>query len=211
MKKKGYEIFIWVVTVIFIGAIFFFPERVPVHWNSDWQIDEYGSRYTLLILAFLPILAYYGMMLTKKIDPKKGNFQSREKTYDIVRNLLSFMMILLSGFFYYLTVNPNVDGSIGISILLGCLLIGLGNYMPKVPANFFVGIKTPWTLSNDIVWAKTHRLGGYGFVLFGVLMIITGLFKVSHMSWVIVIGVVLTVVFPMIYSYVIYKKLEKNQ
>ena len=54
--KKAYDIFIWCVTGLFIGAIFLLPESVPVHWNGNWEIDRYGSRYTLIILAIIPIL-----------------------------------------------------------------------------------------------------------------------------------------------------------
>ena len=61
--KKAYDIFIWCVTGLFIGAIFLLPESVPVHWNGNWEIDRYGSRYTLIILAIIPILLYYGMLL----------------------------------------------------------------------------------------------------------------------------------------------------
>ena len=175
--KKAYDIFIWCVTGLFIGAIFLLPESVPVHWNGNWEIDRYGSRYTLIILAIIPILLYYGMLLAKKVDPKRHNFQSREKTYDLFRYGLSFFFILLCCFFYYMTFFPKANGEKIMLLLLGILIIGMGNYMPRLPQNYFLGIKTPWTLSNEYVWQKTHKIGGYSFVIVGIIIAVYGLLE----------------------------------
>ena len=147
--KKAYDIFIWCVTGLFIGAIFLLPESVPVHWNGNWEIDRYGSRYTLIILAIIPILLYYGMLLAKKVDPKRHNFQSREKTYDLFRYGLSFFFILLCCFFYYMTFFPKANGEKIMLLLLGILIIGMGNYMPRLPQNYFFSDATRRTSSRE--------------------------------------------------------------
>lgn len=78
MKNKLFDVFIWVITLVFVGSIFTMSDIVPVHWNMNWEVDRYGSRYNFLIVALLPIFTYYGMLLTKNIDPNKKKFFGRE-------------------------------------------------------------------------------------------------------------------------------------
>lgn len=209
--KKAYDIFIWCVTVLFIGAVFFMPETVPVHWNANWEIDSYGSRYMMLILAVIPILIYYGMLLTKKVDPKRYNFQSREKTYDMFRYGLSFFFILLCSFFYYMTIFPKTNGQKIMLLLLGIFIIGMGNYMPRLPQNYFLGIKTPWTLSNEYVWKKTHKIGGYSFVITGIIITVYGLLELPYSFIVLIVVIFVDVIFTFIYSCFVFKKIERKK
>lgn len=209
--KKAYDIFMWCVTGVFVGIIFFMPDTVPIHWNANWEVDSYGSRYVMLILAFLPILIYYGMLLTKKIDPKRQNFQSREKTYDLYRYGLSFFFVLLCTFFYYMTIVPEANGEKIILILLGVLMIGMGNYMPRLPQNYFLGIKTPWTLSNEYVWQKTHKIGGYTFVLGGMIIAIYGLLELPYSFIVLMVVLIADVIFSFLYSYYVFKRIKDEK
>ena len=209
--KKAYDIFIWCVTGLFIGAIFLLPESVPVHWNGNWEIDRYGSRYTLIILAIIPILLYYGMLLAKKVDPKRHNFQSREITYDLFRYGLSFFFILLCCFFYYMTFFPKANGEKIMLLLLGILIIGMGNYMPRLPQNYFLGIKTQWTLSNEYVWQKTHKIGGYSFVIVGIIIAVYGLLELPYSFIVVIVGLLIDAVFSFIYSYIVFKRIETEK
>lgn len=205
MKKRFYEVFLWTITILFIIGIFFMPETVPVHWNEHWEVDGYGSRYTVIIIALLPMLIYYGMILTKKIDPKKNQFQSREKTYDLFRYGLSLFFIALCTFLYYMTFFPESNGQIILFCLFGIMMIGVGNYMPRIPQNYFLGIKTPWTLADEYVWKKTHKIGGYAFVIEGLIILLYGLFDLPYGVFVIVGTLLIEVAFTFIYSYVIYK------
>lgn len=201
---KKYDIFLFVVTVLLVVGVFFFSETVPIHWNASWQVDGYGSRYTLLILAFLPMVVYYGMSLTKRIDPRKDVLKYRGRTYDTIQKYLSFFFILLVIFFYYMTLKPESNGTILISFILGGMFIMLGNYMPTVPKNYFLGIKTPWTLASEVVWKKTHKVAGYCYVLAGVLIIVGGLID---MYWVIFASIGVATVYVFIYSYIEFKRL----
>ena len=169
MKKKIFDIVLWIITLFFIGGVFLMPETVPIHWDINWKVDGYGSRYYLIILALFPILVHYGMFFAKKIDSRKRNIEKREKTYEIFRYGLTCFFIVLVVIFYYLTLNPQGNIKVILLSVLGLLLIGMGNYMPKVPQNYFLGIKTPWTLANEYVWKKTHKLGGYSYIVVGLI------------------------------------------
>lgn len=79
MKKRIFDMIVWIMTIVFISGVFFMPDTIPIHWNSQWEVDNYGSRYMMLIVASLPILIYYGILLSKKIDPKKVIFKIRKR------------------------------------------------------------------------------------------------------------------------------------
>lgn len=211
MKKiKIFDVFIWMITFVFVIGVFFLPKTVPVHWDVNWNIDRYGSRYELFIVAFIPLLTYYGMLFTKKIDPHRKGILSREKTYDLIRTWLSLLMILFAGFIYVMTIKPHMNGTFILCFLFGFMFIGLGNYMPKIPKNYFLGIRTPWTMASEYVWKKTHLLSGYAFVISGVLIILSG-FISKEALFIVLLGVIFIDMFiAYVYSYKVYQKETKN-
>ena len=97
-----------------------------------------------------------------------------------------------------------------IGLGIGILFILIGNYMPKLPRNFFFGIRSPWTLASDIVWHRTHRISGVLFVIGGLLMIVLSLFKVSMITSLTIVLIPLLVFTAFIYPYFLYRKLQKE-
>ena len=104
--------------------------------------------------------------------------------------------------------DASVDISSFVFVAVGLLLMIMGNFLGKVRKNFFLGIRTPWTLASDEVWAKTHRLGGWCFVIAGAFMAIMGVAAPpSGMPWVIAVIVAIALV-PVVYSYIAYRRIE---
>lgn len=208
MKRWGFDIFLWFMTFVLISLVFMMPDTIPIHWDYNWNIDGYGSRYYLLILSIIPVLIYYGMLLTKVIDPLRKNIEKREKTYNIFRYGLTSFSILLVSILYYLSFNPQVEPKKMLLILMAIVFIGMGNYMPKVPKNYFLGIKTPWTLANDYVWQKTHKVGGYSWIMIGIVVGMYGLFNLPY-EYIVMIGLIGgDTLFLMGYSYCIYRRID---
>lgn len=187
------------------------PEQVPIHWNIAGEVDGYGSR---TIGAFgLPLLNL-GLLLMMKylpaIDPRKHNYEKFKGFYGI----FVWIMILFMTGLYLLTIAWALGYRPSISLFtklgLGILFMVLGNYMGKVRPNWFYGIKTPWTLENEEVWIKTHRLGGP--LMFVAGLITTCLAFVNHPStFGIVITIILVAAFiPYIYSFWLYNRITKN-
>ncbi|UTY40117.1 DUF1648 domain-containing protein [Allocoprobacillus halotolerans] len=79
MKIKVFDYVLWIMTLLLTVGVFLMPETVPVHWDANWEVDGYGSRYLFLIIVFLPVLVYYEMSLTKRIDPKRCNLEKERK------------------------------------------------------------------------------------------------------------------------------------
>lgn len=207
------KIFYLILAVSFGISIYFvlqMPEVVPVHWNAAGEIDGYGSRYFYALFACLPMLVYLGMGFTRKIDPKQKQLKRNEEAYEMFRYITSGFMILLNAVILLSAMNTKVDVPVIISGVTGLMFIVMGNYLPRIPQNYFVGIKLPWTIDNEYVWTKTHRVGGYVFILSGILMILSGFIK-SNLSVVIVLITVFANVFGLaVYSYILYKKTVSN-
>ncbi len=199
-----------IVVLATVASAYFYPslpEQVPIHWNAAGEVDGYGSK--LMGALFGPGLALFtwGMIwVIPKISPKgfgTGEFSDVLQIIQVA--LVAFMagigaMILMAG----LGHQPSVEHIVPIAV--GALLVLLGNYMGKVRKNFFVGIRTPWTLASDEVWSRTHRLAGYLFVAAGLGMIVSGLFeaKVILMAGLPLVAALV----PVAYSYFAYRKLE---
>lgn len=205
MRLKIFDGFLWLFTGIFVITIFFMPQVIPIHWTMDWQIDRYGSRYWMFIFALLPIVVYYGMTLTKKIDPKKENLVKNEKVYRIFQYGLTIFFIVLAFFFEYMIFIPG-DGENFILLIMALLFMGMGNYFPKIPQNYFLGIKTPWTLASPIVWNKTHRVAGYCFVILGLMIAIGTFMQVENIYIFMIIVAIDMVIGFYIYSYYLFHK-----
>jgi len=148
-----------------------------------------------LLLRFLP-----------RIDPGRANYRTFAGAYAWLRvSLISFMAILyaimLASAFGATIAVPSV-----MPAALGVLFIVLGALMGKLRPNWFVGIRTPWTLSSKNAWIRTHRLGGWLFMLVGVGMLLTGLFDARAVFIVMAVGLIGSVIFLMYYSWRVWRE-----
>ncbi len=188
-----------------------FPDRVAVHWNFAGQVDGYSGRLQGAFAIPLMLTAMYGLfLLFPAIDPKRDRYAEFEKYFRVFRLAIMgviFVIYLAMGFSnlgYAVKIGPLVAGVIGI------LMIILGNYMGKIKNNWFMGIRTPWTLSSENVWNKTHRLGGWMFVIFGLIIIFSPYMPSGLALILFVSSTVLAVLGTTLYSYWLYLK-EKNK
>jgi uncharacterized membrane protein len=193
-----------VAAVAFAAAIWAYPQlppRVATHWNIRGEVDGYSGRFAAAFIIPLAILALAGVAhVLPKIDPKRANYPKFLDTYWLLINgILIFMGAI------YLAVLGNAIGAPVpiqrvIPIALGFLFIIIGNYLGRVQPNWFLGIRTPWTLSSDTVWRKTHRLGAWVFVIAGVLFMASAFVPGARGAVplaVIIMGLVLV---PVVYS-----------
>ena len=161
---------IGIILVPFIYLAFLWnslPAKVPTHWNSSGEIDRWGDKYSLIGLLFiLPVLTYLLLLIIPKIDPKKRIDLMGGKYYQI-KFILVLMMSLLSMFIIHLTKNESISNPNLIFALMGILIVVMGNYFKVIQPNYFLGIRTPWTLENKEVWKSNILLQ----VNFGLLVV----------------------------------------
>jgi uncharacterized membrane protein len=182
------------------------PERVAMHWNIRGEPDRYGSPMEALFVIPLIMLAVWGLLrVLPKIDPFRDNYAKFAGTYELVIDLVLGMMlvmhiaVLLGALGAPQTVATIARAGMGVMFII------LGNIMPRTRQNWFVGIRTPWTLSSARVWEKTHRVGGYGFVALGFLVLLTIPFAPQVGIPVLVAGLVAVGVGSVVYSFFVWR------
>ncbi|MGE3857790.1 MAG: SdpI family protein [Dehalococcoidia bacterium] len=179
----------WLVLLGMFGASAWAWGRVtppiPTHWNIRGEVDGYGGRFEGLLLVPLIAAGLYVMLLVlPRIDPGRANYASFAGPYAVLRYALTVMMAGMHGLLLATALGYPVDMGRWIPVGVGALLVLLGNILGKVRPNYFVGIRTPWTLASARSWEKTHRLGGRLFVLGGAGMIVAALVR---QPWVFVV------------------------
>ncbi len=203
------------VSAIFIliavgAAVWLYPQlpaEVPGHWNVHGQVDGYMPRFWG---AAMPALMVFGlavlMVVLPLVSPRKFEIGPFARIYVLLMLVVQAIVliigltVLLAGAGYAVRV-PFV-----VMLAVGALFMVLGNYMGKLRRNFFMGIRTPWTLASDAVWERTHRMGGWAFVLGGAVLIVGTL--AGGMLWPLIALVAIAVVAPVAYSFVVYRRLE---
>lgn len=183
------------------------PERIPVHWGVNAQPDRYGGKFEgLLAIPFLALGVYLLLILLPRIDPRREHYASFAGAYATLRTAI---IALLAG--TYLLVILWIQGqpvniSLVVPVLVGMLFIVLGNYMPKTRSNWFVGIRTPWTLSSEETWVKTHRFGGKLFVLIGIMLVAGGIMRPDWVALALLPVSLAVGALLWVYSYLVWKR-----
>lgn len=182
-------------------------EKIPVHWGVDGQPDRYGSKFEGLLL--MPII-YIGLIAMfcgiPFIEPRRFNLVSSQKAYLTIVFCLLLFMAAIHGVTIYAALGRNVEMNKVVSLGIGLLFLVIGNYMGKIRSNFFCGIRTPWTLSSELSWNKTHRLGGKLMMALGLLIMSSPLLPGDDFPVFLVLGGVFgTVAVLFVYSFWIWK------
>lgn len=183
------------------------PDRIPIHWNAAGEVDGYGGRFVgLLLVPLISVAIYLLLRLLPRIDPARANYESFAGTYLLIRVVLLVYLAVV-----YLVVNLAVGDETSVPVgqlilgLVAVMYIVLGAVMGKIRPNWFVGIRTPWTLSSKLSWTRTHRLGGWVFIGCGLTTMIAAIFA-GHLAVYLMLGVLLVgVVGLVVYSYVVWR------
>lgn len=208
MKKHVFPLGITLLTLVaWLIALPHLPATMPIHWGANGEADGFATKINAMILTVgIMVLIYFIIAFVPRIDPRKENYKYFSKTYNILLNavLLLFFFVNMSTILQGL--GYNVPMSYIAPIMAGLVFIIIGNYLQRVRSNYFMGIRTPWTLSNENVWKKTHRLSGKLFFIGGLLILISAFLPNGYKSVIMWGSIVLCVAIPYLYSYVAYKK-----
>lgn len=213
MKINKISVILPVVLIIisFFIAIYFypvFPDQVATHWGIDNQVNGYSSKaFGLFFMPVLSVLLFFLFISLPKIDPYKKNFDQFKNYFQNFINIIFAFLFYV----YLLTIIWNLDFHFNmIQVLspgLAVLFYYAGVLTSHAKRNWFVGIRTPWTMSSELVWDKTHQIGGKLFKLTGLISLLSLLFP-NLAIFFILIPVLLVTVFIFAYSYLEYKKIN---
>ena len=185
------------------------PDPMPAHWNAAGEIDGYMSKFWGVFLIPIISIALAGLFLIiPNIDPLKANIAQFRATFNWF--IVVFVVYML--YVYALTLFAALGTSFNMTLMLlpavGLLFIGIGYWMNGAKRNFFIGIRTPWTLSSDTVWDETHKLGSKLFMLGGVVTILCAFLGESGI-WIMLVAMLGAAFAPIVYSYVLYQRETK--
>ena len=195
----------------FIGIVSYsyMPDMMPMHWNAQGEIDGYMGKLWGLFMSPMISLGLFALFLViPKLDPRRSNLESFKEYYQGI-------ILVIVGFLFYVYI-LTILSAIGykfnmvqaMSISFAVLFYYIGIVLKKTKSNFFVGIKTPWTLSDEKVWEKTHDLGGKLFKISGIIAFFGALFK-EVAIFLMIIPIIVASIFIYIYSYLEYAKFTK--
>jgi len=198
------------ITVIFILAAIAWPqapESIPIHWGLTGEPDNYGGKFFGLYGMPLIVLGIYILFFFLPIiDPRHENYKRFWNIYTLIRTIIIFFFTCIQIITFLWVLNIDINMSIAVYMVAGFLLMFLGNYMGKLRQTWFVGIRSPWTLSSEESWNKTHRLGGRLFVIFGLALVIAAPFQQQWAFYTLYAFGAAFLVFLYIYSYLVWKK-----
>lgn len=215
-KKTTFSMPVFIFQLILVAAMlitgFFLydslPAQIPSHWNVAGEVDAYIDKglgvylfpgITLAVVLLFPVLS--------AIDPRKKKYKAFSRPWHILQTAIVLFFAYMYFVTLYLTFHPESSIVQFIFAGIGVLFIIIGNYLGKVRQNYFVGIKTPWTLDNEEVWNKTQRVGGWAFLIAGLIVLINGFVQWQLVaSMIVAIGI--AAILPIVYSYVLHKRLK---
>jgi uncharacterized membrane protein len=200
----------WLPLVVIAGMLIFsavvynqLPDYVPSHWNAAGEVDDYQPK--AMGVLFAPVIAALLLFMryaTRRVDPRRESYSQFEGTYFLFMNAI---VLFLAGI-HVMSLGTALGWQFSINQLIlpavGLLYAVMGNEMRRIQPNWFIGIRTPWTLSDPEVWRKTHAVGGRGMVVVGLVTLIMGLLLPGAVA----VGVMLALLLGMVawvyyYSY----------
>ena len=211
MKKHLLPISLMIISamawLIFYSSL---PEQIPVHWGSN-GVDGYQSKgMAFFTLHALMIGIYLLLIVVPKIDPKKKNYKYFSKAYSITVFSTIGLLFLINMFILLISIGYDIPMENLAGPLVGLLFLIMGNYMQQAKQNFFFGIRTPWTLMDETIWRKTHRLGGKLFMVGGIIMMLTLFLPANYEMFIILSVTALVAVVPTAYSYLLFRKIDSQ-
>lgn len=183
------------------------PSQMAVHFGLKGHVNRYGSRFEgLLLIPLINVGLYALLTLLPGIDPKK-KISAGQKPILGIRFFIVLFMLFIYALLLLFNMGVKVDMSRVVTLGVIFLFIVLGNYMNSIKANYFIGIRTPWTLEDPDVWRKTHRMASKLWVSLPIILIpILFLTSISVFNYFFLSVIALLVFIPVVYSYVAFQK-----
>ena len=214
MSNKLTTLFILLLIIISFGLGLYFypqlPDTVASHWNSQGMVDGYMSKFWGTFLMPIILIFMYGIyLIIPKIDPLKKNIENFRKQYNTLIALISVFLFYI----FILTIAWNIGKEFNMNTFIlpamGAFFYYIGHILKYAKRNWFVGIRTPWTLSSDFVWDKTHKIGGLLFKIIGIITLLE-IFIPAYGFYLTIVPIIGSVIFLFVFSYILYQK-QNNQ
>ena len=187
-------------------------QQYPVHWGMDGQPDRYGGVFEAFFMMPCLLTGLVGLfVILPLIDPRGQNLRRSSSAYLASWITVMALMTAIHAAVILAALGRLADGGSGIMLQLvgggvGLMLMIVGNFLGKARPNWFFGVRTPWTLSSDLAWDKTHRLTGRLMVLCGLAMLIGVVLAPPQLAfWIMLAGALIPTGTGVVYSYLVWR------
>jgi uncharacterized membrane protein len=180
--------------------------QIPIHWGPTGQANGFASKEVGLLMV--PGMALgIGVLLAfiPAIDPRRGNLLRSTPAYRAIVLVTLGLLLVLHIAAVLTATGRHLDMPRIVVVGVGLVFLVIGNYLGKTRSSWFLGIRTPWTLSSERSWALTHRLGGYLFAAFGAIMVVVGVINPEILAWILLPGLAVVIGIPVVYSYLVWR------
>lgn len=212
--REDWPLWLLLLASLVAGVILYpsLPDRIPMHWNLQGQIDRYGGRAEGVFgMLALNVGLYLLLLFAPLVDPGRKNYAKFASTYRFLRSLLVVFMTALWGIVMAAARGVAVDTAVVIPVMVSALFILFGNMMGRLRQNWFIGIRTPWSLANAEAWRLTHRAAGPAWVLGGLVSLAGAFFGRTVAAWAMGIGIGGAGIFSVAYSYVAWRRTQQPE
>jgi uncharacterized membrane protein len=184
------------------------PEQIPTHFDFSGEPDDWTDRFPgAFVMPAIAAAVYLLLFALRRIDPRRAHYDRFEGTYWVILNVITITMAAFQVLTLGLALGWPIDMGRAITVTVGLLFVGLGNYLPRIRSNWWIGIRTPWTLENETVWRETHRVAGWTFVAAGLALVAAGLFvPAGAREWTSGVALAVGVAVPFVYSYLAFRR-----
>ena len=184
------------------------PEKLPMHFNAAGEVDGWAGKAVgvFAMPAFFVAVQWLCAVGSFKMDPKANNLN--DKVMGLVLWFIPVMSVLMHTLVYCTALGMEMNVQIVIPVLIGLVMIAVGNWLPKCKQTYTLGIKLPWTLADETNWNRTHRFAGPIWVVCGLVIMLCGLIGGAFL-WVMVAAFVVMIAAPTLYSYLLFRKAQK--
>lgn len=213
MKLRKSELIVLMIILLSLAVSFYFnpklPGKIVAHWDYKGEADGYLTKSwgIFLMPAFLFVL-FLLFLFIPRLDPLKANVEKFRKYFDGFIILLFIFMLVIHLQTILWTLGTKIQPNLLFPITLGVLFYYVGIMLNHSQRNWFIGLRTPWTLSSDLVWDKTHRLGAKLIKTSAIIAIFGALFQNVAM-FIVLVPIIGSFIYLTIYSYIEYKKENK--
>ncbi|MFA6461330.1 MAG: SdpI family protein [Candidatus Woesearchaeota archaeon] len=212
-----HKIRILVISIILISVLIgivlypYLPEQMASHWNAQGEANGYSGKFWgTFLLPIITLILFLILIFIPRLDPLKSNLKSFEKYYETF--ILIFVLFLTYLHLLILIDNLDIDFNFTLALIpaFSVLFYYVGILISKVKRNYFIGIRTPWTLNSEEVWNKTHQLGGKLFKVAAIVSL-SGLALGKYAFWIMLLPILGVSLFIVVYSYWIYRKINSKR
>jgi uncharacterized membrane protein len=207
-------VLVLIAAAVIAGLVFWnqLPEQMASHWNANDEVDGYMSKFWGVWMMPLFTLGMFGLfMLIPVIDPLKANIAKFRGVFNLFIVFITAFMLYIHGLTLIWNLGYEFRMSGAMLPFMGILFIFIGYLLRQAKRNWFIGIRTPWTLSSETVWDKTHQLGSWLFIASGIFAFLGAIFGGVTAMYLTLVPALGSALFVVVYSFVLYQREMKGQ